>query len=77
QNFVQSYGMVVLAAPPTSGFSRVAWIMPFVSLIGGVVVVALVIRMWKSKTTPAPVRAVAGAAQMDSFRKRAREETEL
>jgi cytochrome c-type biogenesis protein CcmH len=76
QDFVQKYGMVVLAAPPTSGFSRVAWIMPFVSLLAGLVLVVFVVRVWKSKTEPAPAPA-ASPAQMDGYRRRAREETEL
>ena len=76
QDFVQKYGMVVLAAPPTSGFSRVAWIMPFVVLLSGLVLVVAVVRIWKSKTEPALAPA-ASAAQMDAFRRRAREETDL
>src|SRR3954468_10927309 len=31
--FVQEYGSTVLAAPTTTGFNIVAWIMPFVALI--------------------------------------------
>jgi cytochrome c-type biogenesis protein CcmH len=76
QSFIQKYGMVVLAAPPTTGFSRVAWIMPFVALLGGLLVVVFVVRVWKGKPLPAPVT-VASAAQLDNFRRRAREETEL
>ena len=30
QSFVQKYGNTVLAAPTTTGFNRIAWIMPFV-----------------------------------------------
>ncbi len=29
QSFVQKYGNTVLSAPTTTGFNRVAWIMPF------------------------------------------------
>jgi cytochrome c-type biogenesis protein CcmH len=76
QSFVQKYGMVVLAAPPTTGFNRIAWIMPFVSLFAGLVLVVAVVRVWKSKAEPAPAPA-ATASQIDSFRRRAREETEL
>ena len=76
QSFIQKYGMVVLAAPPTSGFSRVAWIMPFLVLLSGLVLVVAVVRIWKSKTEPA-LAPTASAAQMEGFRRRAREETEL
>ena len=33
QSFVQKYGPTVLAAPPTTGFNRVAWVMPFAALV--------------------------------------------
>src|SRR6201998_4272304 len=33
QSFIQKYGTTVVAAPSTSGFGRVAWIMPFVALL--------------------------------------------
>jgi cytochrome c-type biogenesis protein CcmH/NrfF len=29
QGFVQEYGPTVIAAPTSTGFNRVAWIMPF------------------------------------------------
>lgn len=46
QGFVQEYGMVVLSAPPTTGFNLVAWIMPFavsILALGGTV---LLVRNW-------------------------------
>ena len=35
QAFVQKYGPTVLAAPTTTGFNRVAWIMPYLALVLG------------------------------------------
>ena len=35
QSFIQKYGTTVVAAPSTTGFGRVAWIMPFVALAAG------------------------------------------
>ncbi len=32
---MQKYGPTVLAAPTTTGFNRVAWIMPFLALVLG------------------------------------------
>jgi len=32
QSFVQKYGATILAAPTTSGFNRIAWVMPFLVL---------------------------------------------
>ncbi len=78
QGFVQKYGPTVLAAPATTGFDFVAWIMPFAALSVGLLLVVLVVRTWNRR------RAAAGAAastlspaMLDSFRQRAREETEL
>jgi len=74
QRFVQEYGGVVLAAPTTTGFNRVAWITPFAALGAGIFAVVWVVRRWKSGPPPPPP---GGAAEIDAFRERARKETEL
>ncbi len=78
QAFVQKYGATVLAAPTTTGFNRVAWIMPFAALGVGIFAVVYVVRMWKARQ---PVAAAAGPpappAELDEYRQRAREETEV
>ncbi len=76
QAFVQKYGTTVLAAPTTTGFNRVAWIMPFVALTAGVMLVIVVVRAWHHRrATAIPVSA--SATELDSYRQRARQETEL
>jgi cytochrome c-type biogenesis protein CcmH len=77
--FVEKYGPTVLAAPTTTGFGRVAWVMPFVVLIGGIGLVMIVVRNWRLRTA-----AVSGATPgglspeyASELRARAREETEL
>jgi len=78
QRFVQEYGGVVLAAPPATGFNRVAWITPFAALGAGIFAVGWVVRRWKSgHSTPPPSAPAGGAAGIDAFRERARKETEL
>lgn len=78
QSFVAKYGPVVLAAPTTRGFDRVAWIVPYLTLALGLGLVSLVVKKWKTRQQP---RAAAVAAlssdQFDEFRRRARQETEL
>jgi cytochrome c-type biogenesis protein CcmH len=78
QSFVQKYGATVLAAPTTTGFNRVAWIMPYVALAAGLGLVVFIVRLWKQRTRApyAPTASVA-PAQLDAFRQRARQETEL
>ena len=53
QGFVQKYGNTVLAAPTTTGFNRIAWIMPFVIFTLGVAGVVALVRAWKSRQAPA------------------------
>ena len=48
--FVDRYGLVVLSAPPTSGFHLSAWIMPFVVLLAGAWVAKRVLGSWKRQT---------------------------
>ena len=54
--FVESYGLVILSAPPTTGFHLSAWILPGVFLLGGAVVVATTLRR-RRQNAPAPAAA--------------------
>jgi cytochrome c-type biogenesis protein CcmH len=58
QAFVQEFGTKVYAEPPHSGFSLVAWSMPAVYLVVGLVLVLFVISRWRKR----PVRPASGAA---------------
>jgi cytochrome c-type biogenesis protein CcmH len=54
---VERYGVKVLAAPPAEGFNLVAWILPGVGLLAGLVIVVLVVRRMRrsaSTSQPAP-----------------------
>jgi cytochrome c-type biogenesis protein CcmH len=77
QQFVQEYGEVVLAAPTSTGFNRVAWITPFAVLGAGILAVVCVVRRWKSRPPSPPAVSTGGTVGFDEFRQRAREETEL
>jgi cytochrome c-type biogenesis protein CcmH/NrfF len=76
--FVAEYGPTVLSAPTNTGFNLVAWIVPIVTFLAGLVGVTLVVRAWKRRApaTPAPTT-TAEAGELDEFRRRAREETSL
>ncbi len=76
QSFVQKYGATVLAAPTTTGFNIVAWIIPFAALIAGFGLVTLVVRKWKFRLQPVGAQDLT-PFELDEFRRRAREETEL
>jgi len=52
QGFVQEYGAKVLAQPPASGFTLLAWVMPFAALIGGFFIVRGVLLRWRHEPVP-------------------------
>ena len=49
QGFIQEFGTAVLSEPPRTGFSLIAWIMPFVYLFGGALLVIFVIKRWSHR----------------------------
>jgi len=80
QAFVQKYGPTVMAAPTTTGFNRVAWIMPFVALTGGLLLVVVIVKAWNTRRAVAVVPAngaAADARELDELRRRVHQETEL
>ena len=76
QGFVQEYGPTVIAAPTTTGFNRVAWVMPFVALALGIAFVVYVVRSWKNRPAPALADGIViprgNEDDLDEFRQRAR-----
>lgn len=78
QGFVQKYGTTVLAAPPQKGFSRLAWIMPYLALGLGLITVGLIVRAWKRRPLVLPADAVrpVNGKELEQFREQARRETE-
>jgi cytochrome c-type biogenesis protein CcmH/NrfF len=78
QSFVQKYGNTVLAAPTTTGFNRVAWIMPFAVFAAALALTVWFVRLWKSRAVAQPVpRPNLDATELDELRKKARQETEF
>jgi cytochrome c-type biogenesis protein CcmH len=79
QWFIQNYGTTVLSAPSKTGFSLVAWIMPYFALVFGILLVAFVVRAWRNR----PLRVPANASppvrgdELERFRDQARKETDL
>ena len=79
QSFVQKYGTTVMAAPTTRGFNRVAWVMPYLALVLGLVTVVFVVRHWRGRPLILPSGAVTpvGGMELERFRAQARKETDL
>jgi cytochrome c-type biogenesis protein CcmH/NrfF len=68
----------VLSAPTTTGFNRVAWIMPVVIFLAALGAVVLVVRAWKNRKPKDPTNSGGTPPEeLDEFRRRAREETAL
>jgi cytochrome c-type biogenesis protein CcmH len=78
QSFVQKYGNTVLAAPTTTGFNRIAWIMPFAVFGLSIILTVWLVRLWRAHAVAQPVPPPnLGAEQLDDLRKKARQETEF
>ena len=79
QAFVQKYGPTVLAAPTTRGFNRVAWITPYLALLLGILGTIALVRVWRHRPAAAPsgLKPNISSPELDAFRHRARQETEL
>lgn len=79
QAFVQKYGTTVIAAPTTTGFNRVAWIMPYLALVLGLTTVVLIVRTWRNRPLVLPADSVTpvSGAELEHFRAEARKDTEV
>lgn len=76
-SFVDQYGLVVLAAPPASGFNLTAWIMPFVALFGGAFIAKKVLNSWKRESaTKSPASSPSPPEVADDMRDRIEKELE-
>ena len=79
QAMVQKYGTTVIAAPTASGFNRVAWIMPYLALVSGLLVVTVIVRAWRDRPLAAHPGEVPDMTdeERQRFRKKAKDDTEL
>ena len=78
QAFVQRYGPTVLIAPTTTGFNRIAWIMPYLVLVLGLTAVVFIVRAWKMRPAALPSGAApVSGPELEHFREQARKDTDL
>jgi cytochrome c-type biogenesis protein CcmH len=78
-NFIEFYGPVVLGEPPREGFNLVAWIVPVLLVVGGLLFALFLTRRWsrKSVTPSAPVASEASSVPSADDDYLARVEREL
>jgi cytochrome c-type biogenesis protein CcmH len=74
-SFMAKYGPIVLASPVRGGFDNVAWIVPWVLAIGGLVVIVFVLRYWYSRHHQLAQANELPAPATDELRNRIRQET--
>ncbi len=79
QAFVQKYGTTVMAAPTTKGFNRVAWVMPYLALVLGLMTVVFIVRAWRMRPLAVPAGGVAPVTgdELERYREQARKDTEI
>lgn len=79
QAFVQKYGPTVLIAPTTTGFNRVAWVMPYLVLVLGLTTVVLIVRTWRTRPQILPAGGMGRVSQgeLERYREQARKDTEV
>ena len=53
---VAEFGESVLASPPARGFNLLVWVLPFVALLGGGLLLAFAARRWSAAREPDAVR---------------------
>lgn len=79
QWFVEKYGPTVLAAPPTTGFNRLAWIMPYLALVMGIGAIVWIVKVWRSRSPAAASVPISSqeSPELEQFREQVRKEAGL
>lgn len=67
-DFIDLYGPVVLGEPPREGFDLIAWIVPVVLLVGGVLAIGFMTWRWSKRATPVSMTPAGSAAPGASSR---------
>ena len=72
--YVSTYGQLVLAAPPPEGYNLLAWIAPFAALVFGVFLVRSVLRNWRGASSQEEAPVSTPPPPIDTERERLRRE---
>ncbi len=77
QFFVAQYGEQVLSSPPKRGFNLVAWILPFVAILGGGGVIYIALKAWIRRGKGGQTNALTKVEEMDEeYRRQLEKELE-
>lgn len=75
--FRTEWGVTAVVEPSQHGFELLAWILPFVGLIAGTILLVIVVTKWKRRPAVTNASEAVLDPQMDALRARARRETEI
>jgi cytochrome c-type biogenesis protein CcmH/NrfF len=75
--FRREWGVTAVVEPSQHGFELLAWILPFVGLIAGTILLMIVVTKWKRRPAQANPSDSVRDPHMDALRARARQETEI
>ncbi|MFQ5658607.1 MAG: cytochrome c-type biogenesis protein CcmH, partial [Candidatus Methylomirabilales bacterium] len=65
----ERYGEWILLAPKREGFNLLVWVLPFLALGGGAVVLVVVLRRWRKRPEAAPASVDVDPAYLDRVRR--------
>jgi cytochrome c-type biogenesis protein CcmH len=75
--FRQRWGAIAVVEPATHGFELLAWLLPPLGGILGILIVIFVIRNWKMRPAPVAAADLHLSAELEAMRARAHRETEV
>ena len=75
--FRTEWGVTAVVEPSQHGFELLAWILPFVGLIAGTILLMIVVTKWKRRPVEANSADAVHDPHLDALRARARQETEI
>ncbi|MBW8057707.1 MAG: cytochrome c-type biogenesis protein CcmH [candidate division NC10 bacterium] len=67
--FVERYGEWILLAPKREGFNLLVWVLPFLGLGGGAVVLVVVLRRWRKRAEAVRASVDVDPAYLDRVRR--------
>src|SRR5579864_9063108 len=75
--FRKNWGVTAVVEPSSHGFELIAWVLPPMGLGLGLLLVIVLVRSWRLRTAPVAPADLNLNPELESFRARAHQETEI